>query len=50
MVFHDRSHVETREITIYRSTDDHTYISAGLLEGERIISKNQLYIYDELND
>ena len=50
MVFHDRSHVETREIKIYKSTDDHTYISAGLKEGERIISKNQLYIYDELND
>ena len=50
MVYHDRSHVETREITIYKSTDDHTYISAGLKEGERIIAKNQLYIYDELND
>ena len=50
MVFHDKSHVETREIEIYKSTDDHTYISSGLKEGERIISKNQLYIYDELND
>ncbi|MEI6900818.1 MAG: efflux RND transporter periplasmic adaptor subunit [Bacteroidota bacterium] len=50
MVFHDRSHVETREITIYKSTDDHAYISSGLKTGERIISKNQLFIYDELND
>ena len=50
MVFHDRSHVETREITVYKSTDDHTYISSGLKIGERIISKNQLFIYDELND
>ncbi len=50
MVFHDRSHVETREITIYKSAGEHSYISAGLKEGERIISKNQLYIYEELND
>lgn len=50
MVFHDRSNVETREVMIYKSTDDHTYISSGLKAGERIISKNQLFIYDELND
>lgn len=50
MVFHDRSHVETREISVYKSTDNHTYIASGLKEGERIISKNQLFIYDELND
>ena len=50
MIFHDRSKVETREITIYKSTNDKTYISSGVKEGERVISKNTLYIYDELND
>lgn len=50
MVYHGRDHIETREVTIYRITDGRTYISHGLKDGDVIISKNQLYVYDELND
>lgn len=50
MVFHSRSNIETRPIEVYRSLGDRAYIREGLKAGERIISKNQLLIYDALND
>jgi cobalt-zinc-cadmium efflux system membrane fusion protein len=50
MVYHDRANVETREVAIYRATDDETYVTHGLHAGDIIISRNQLFVYDELND
>lgn len=50
MVFMDRSHIETREVTVYKTAGERTYISSGLRQGEVIIGKNQLFIYDEIND
>jgi len=50
MVFHGRSKIETRAVEIYRSLANRTYISSGLKDGDVIISKNQLLVYDALND
>lgn len=50
MVFNDRSHIDTREVTVFRQLGDLTYISSGLKEGEKVITKSQLLIYDALND
>ncbi|MEO8583680.1 MAG: efflux RND transporter periplasmic adaptor subunit, partial [Flavitalea sp.] len=50
MVFHDKSHIETRAIDVYRQVGDTTYLSSGLKEGETVITQNQLLIYDALND
>lgn len=50
MVFHGRSKIETRAVEIYRSLANRTYISNGLKDGDVIISKNQLLVYDALND
>jgi cobalt-zinc-cadmium efflux system membrane fusion protein len=50
MVFHGRSKIETRAVEIHRSLANRTYISGGLKDGEVIISKNQLLVYDALND
>jgi cobalt-zinc-cadmium efflux system membrane fusion protein len=50
MVFHDRNNIDTRQIEVYRQLGDITYISNGLKEGEKVISKNGLMIYDALND
>ncbi|MGZ3863600.1 MAG: efflux RND transporter periplasmic adaptor subunit [Bacteroidia bacterium] len=50
MVYKDRSHVETREIEIYRSTGIYSYIKHGLSDGEKIISVGHMLIYDQLND
>jgi cobalt-zinc-cadmium efflux system membrane fusion protein len=50
MVYKDKSNIETREVTVYRTSGDKAYISEGLKEGEQVISKEQLFIYDAIND
>lgn len=50
MVYKDRSNIETRPIEIFQQTNGTTYVESGLAPGEKIISKNQLFIYDALND
>ncbi|MRG44412.1 HlyD family efflux transporter periplasmic adaptor subunit [Chitinophaga sp. SYP-B3965] len=50
MVFRDKYNIDTREVKVNKSLKEVTYISKGLLPGEKVISKNQLQIYDALND
>ena len=50
MVFHDKSNIETRVVSVYKLVNNTAYIRSGLEAGEKVISKNQLYIYDALND
>lgn len=50
MIFKDKFNIETREVEIYKQGAGTTYISKGLKDGEQVISKNQLLIYDALND
>ena len=50
MVFRSRSNIETREVDLYKSLGDVAYIRAGLKPGEKVISRNQLLVYDALND
>ncbi len=50
MVFKSRSHIETRQVEVYHSIGDITYLSSGINEYESVISRNGLLIYDALND
>jgi cobalt-zinc-cadmium efflux system membrane fusion protein len=50
MVFKGKDNVETREVTVYRALNKTTYLSAGLKEGEQVLVKNNLLIYDAIND
>ena len=50
MVFKDRTHVETRPVTISKTVGDYSYVAAGLKPGDVVITKDQLLVYDELND
>jgi cobalt-zinc-cadmium efflux system membrane fusion protein len=50
LVYKSDTDIETREVDVYRETDELVYISSGLKKGEKVITKNQLYIYDALND
>ena len=50
MVYHSKTDIETREVNIYRVTGASTYILNGLKLGEVIISKNNLIVYNALND
>jgi membrane fusion protein, heavy metal efflux system len=50
MVYKGRDNIETRAVEIFKQTNGTTYIASGLAEGEKVISKNPLFIYDALND
>ncbi|MGZ3899352.1 MAG: efflux RND transporter periplasmic adaptor subunit [Bacteroidia bacterium] len=50
MVYRSNKDIETRPIEIYKVTGNKTYISSGLKEGEKIISRYQLLVYDAIND
>jgi len=50
MIFKDRNNIETRNIEVYRQIGNITYVSEGLKAGEKVISKNGLFIYDAIND
>jgi cobalt-zinc-cadmium efflux system membrane fusion protein len=50
MVFKDKRNIETRQVEIYRRVGDITYLSSGLKEAEKVLVKNQLLVYDALND
>lgn len=50
MVYKDRYNIETRRVEVFRQVGDVSYIERGLKLGETIINRNQLLIYDALND
>lgn len=50
MVFKDRYNVLTREVSPERTTGSTTWIAEGLKPGETVVGKEQLYLYDALND
>ncbi len=50
MIFKDKRTMETRQVEIYRQVGDITYVQSGVSEGEKVLTSNQLLIYDALND
>jgi cobalt-zinc-cadmium efflux system membrane fusion protein len=50
MIFKDKTNIETRKVEVYRQLNNISYIKTGLAEGEKVISKNGIFIYDALND
>lgn len=50
MVFKDKHNIETRKVEVHRQLGDTTYIENGINDGEKVISKNGLMIYDAIND
>lgn len=50
MVFKDRANIETRQIEIYRQVGETTWVTSGLAQDEKVMTKNQLLVYDALND
>ena len=49
VVYRKKCDIEVREVEIFRTTGNQTYIKGGLEEGERLISQNQLLVYNALN-
>lgn len=50
MVYLSDDKIETREVAVYKENQNTTYIESGLKEGEQVMTKFQLLVYDALND
>ena len=50
MVWKADDKIETREVTVYHENGRKVYLSDGLAEGEQVLTKFQLLVYDALND
>lgn len=50
MLFKNRNSIETKQVEVFRQVGETTYISSGIEENEKVITNNQLFIYDALNN
>lgn len=50
LVHNDDCNIETREVEILTKKNNTTYLKKGLSENEKIITKNQLLIFESLNN
>lgn len=50
MVYRKRCDVDTREVNVYQTVGNIAYIQEGLKDGEEVITKYQLLVFDALND
>ncbi|RZK43648.1 MAG: efflux RND transporter periplasmic adaptor subunit [Hymenobacter sp.] len=50
LVYKNQKEVDTRPVKVTKTVGDISYVTGNLKPGEAIISKNQLLVYDELND
>lgn len=50
LVYKSKTEVDTRPVTVIKTVGDVSYVTGDLKPGEVIITKNQLLVYDELND
>ncbi|QQL51136.1 efflux RND transporter periplasmic adaptor subunit [Mucilaginibacter ginkgonis] len=48
VVYNGKCNLRVQEVTVIKSVDNVSYISAGLNPGDKVISKNQLLLYDAL--
>jgi cobalt-zinc-cadmium efflux system membrane fusion protein len=48
VVYNSKCDLKVREVSVIKTVDDVTYIASGLNPGDRVISKNQLLLYDAL--
>lgn len=49
LVYKSRSQIETREVVVHKTLGDLTYLVSGVAPGEKVISRNQVLVYNALN-
>jgi len=50
LVYKNKFNIQVRPVDILKVLGDQTYIKSGLTEGELVISKNQILLYNSLSD
>lgn len=48
VVYHARDNMEIAEVQVIKTTGDKTYVSSGLQPGVQLITKDQLFIFNQL--
>ena len=48
VVYRNDSDLKVAQINLLKTVDNKTYISGGLLVGDKLISKNQILIFNQL--
>ena len=48
VVYNSKCDLKVREVSVIKTVDNITYIASGLNPGDKVISKNQLLLYDAL--
>jgi len=50
IIYHDRCHLELKEITVTKTSNDKAYIKSGLQPSDKVISQNQILLYRALKE
>jgi len=48
VVYNSKCNLRVQEVSVIKTVDDISYVASGLKPGDRIISKNQLFLYNAL--
>ena len=48
VVYNGKCDLKVREVSVIKTVDDISYIASGLQAGDKVISKNQLLLYNSL--
>ncbi|MGF7079539.1 efflux RND transporter periplasmic adaptor subunit [Mucilaginibacter sp. UYCu711] len=50
VIFNSKCDLKVREVSVIKTVDDISYIASGLKPGDKVISKNQLLLYNSLTE
>ncbi|MES2378298.1 MAG: efflux RND transporter periplasmic adaptor subunit [Bacteroidota bacterium] len=50
VVYNSKCDLKVREVSVIKTVDDISYIASGLKPGDKVISKNQLLLYNSLTE
>jgi cobalt-zinc-cadmium efflux system membrane fusion protein len=48
VIYNSKCDLQVREVSVIKTVDDVSYIASGLKPGDKVISKNQLLLYDAI--
>ena len=50
IIYHDTCKLELKEIQIMKTVGDKVYVSSGITEGDKVISKNEILLFNALRE
>ncbi|MBE7171927.1 MAG: efflux RND transporter periplasmic adaptor subunit [Williamsia sp.] len=50
VLYHDKCNMEIKEVQVMKTVNDKTYLSSGLAVGDKVISRNQILLFNALKE